>query len=350
MSSQSVNNSNYILSNHIDFEDLKIHFDEKVSDLATDIMERMYQVAARAIGSQARNGYEFPMNPEVLDYSLKWAKGKSVLEIGGASGKVSILHALAGANQVYMNELDENENKTFEESVKKLPLEIQKKIHAVPGDCLESLAKMETQVDLVLCSNVIHFFNDEKQDRFFQLLKKILKTGGQTICLNNSMNHKTPEIFEANPELTSITVSSLTLHDYSHGTAPVKIFFQERTPSSGDQVSMQFKAINLYKKEKGNTSWTPNREEFSGVNKKIKKMVVEVLNGAKNDDLFKAIEFGVLRLTCVTTRSYNEKTLTQLFDKQGYKALNTFYLGFHGHIIADSETNKRLVGGIFQKD
>lgn len=131
------------------------------------------------------------MNPEVLFELMSNVEGKSVLELGAASGENALLLGLAGAKEVFVNDIVKSEVKTFEKTIARLSSkEVREKFHAVAGDCLEIFEspEYEGRFDLIYARNFYHFFFGEKKDRLNALFKKLLKPKGLLVISTNSVN------------------------------------------------------------------------------------------------------------------------------------------------------------------
>ncbi|MBA3237999.1 MAG: class I SAM-dependent methyltransferase [Parachlamydiaceae bacterium] len=143
---------------------------------ALKVVKGVYEMRARDT-NDIRFGKVFPIYPEIFGYAALKARGEIVMELGGASGENAILLAFAGARKVYLNDINIEELDKFNALKKSLSQQIQEKLVSLPGDCLDTLSKrkaLDERVGLVLCRNLIHFFNDSQQKRFFSLLRETL--------------------------------------------------------------------------------------------------------------------------------------------------------------------------------
>ncbi len=132
---------------------------------AVELARQFYE--AKPMGIKIHKyGAAFPITPELLYYAMFLAKNETVLEIAGASGENSALLAFSGAKRVYMNDIVPDEVESFENLCNQLPSQVQKKIEPVLGNCFELLQlkpELKGTVGLLLCNNLLHFFNDEEQ-------------------------------------------------------------------------------------------------------------------------------------------------------------------------------------------
>ena len=167
---------------------------EKDQSLVSSIVGGAYESYGRFVkcaDGKNRYGRVFPMNPEVLFELMSNVEGKSVLELGAASGENALLLGLAGAKEVFVNDIVKSEVKTFEKTIARLSSkEVREKFHAVAGDCLEIFEspEYEGRFDLIYARNFYHFFFGEKKDRLNALFKKLLKPKGLLVISTNSVN------------------------------------------------------------------------------------------------------------------------------------------------------------------
>jgi len=136
---------------------------ERALSKAAEIAARIYET--RGPISQIKYGKRFPMDCEVLALAMQFAKeAKVALEMGGADGENAILLAFTSILLVYMNEICPEEMENFHELQASLPDDIKKKLISIMGSCfdlLRSNSELANKVGLILCRNLIHFFNDK---------------------------------------------------------------------------------------------------------------------------------------------------------------------------------------------
>ena len=321
-------------------EDLKI---------AAAIAQRIYEACIRSI-ADTKYGMAFPMNPEVLAYAMQLAKNETVLEIAGASGENAILLAFSDALRVYMNEIDPQENLAFKLLKAQLPDAVQKKLESIEGSCFDILAKkpeLSNKAGLILCRNLIHFFNKQEQADFCQLLKKLLKPGGRAIFTVNSVysDPRNKDTFEKNPDATCFTITQCLITDYAISRMPKDIIYREIALTTEDKVSCDYKTLYLYERKK-DAKWQVHRDEFQQLEPLVKDAIKTAVNN--NNGAIKEIKEGSVRVLISTFRLYNKENLSQFFKSQGFEVESTFCVGRDGHLVneADLFKNGQQIGVI----
>ena len=160
---------------------------------AVEIAKRIYEAPPRRV-SGGRYGTVFPAYPEVLAYAMSLIKEQEgeieAWEIACANGGNGMLLAYAGAKQVRFNDIDVAELQDLNSCIEKLPKEIFKKCEVLYGNCLnllEQKPEFANRAGFILCRNLLHFFTDKEQNAFLEMIKKMLKIGGQAIFTVNSV-------------------------------------------------------------------------------------------------------------------------------------------------------------------
>jgi hypothetical protein len=125
--------SKFEVETHVSKQQLKSFIKEKCPislKQASILIEEIYESQPRGIKSSGKNKYgqSFPMNPEFLLPLLQQAEGKTILELGAASGENSILFGCAGAKHVYVNDIEKLELERFQSHLKNFPEEIRKNL------------------------------------------------------------------------------------------------------------------------------------------------------------------------------------------------------------------------------
>ncbi len=143
---------------------------------AAKMVKRIYEAAPRYLIDDGRFGSAFAMNPEVMAYAMELLKkdsheqtGKVALEIGAASGQNAMLLAYSDAESVYANEINPGEIAQFKTLTRDLPENVNKKLKSLEVSCFDLLKikpELKNTIDLILCRNVIHFFNLKEQAEF----------------------------------------------------------------------------------------------------------------------------------------------------------------------------------------
>lgn len=320
-------------------EVLQEHLSEEFRDRvhmnkASDIVKRTYETRARSI-SNTSYGLAFPMNPELLGNIMKQAKNKTILEIAGASGENSILLAFAGAEKVYMNDIDPGELSTFENLKNTLPTDVSMKLESLPGDCFKLLDKkpeLSKSMDIILCRNLIHFFSDTEQSMLFNIVKKLLKPNGIAFFTSNAVYHdpNLEQICMAHPKATRFKFIQGLITDYSLGTMPCDIFYREINPVYEDIDCLSYQEYRLYQRdEKTAFKWVVDNQEFKKMNPQLQKSINQAFNEKKSE--ISKIQLGSVRILINHLRVYNIENFKQLFINNGFIVDNTYLFSYDGH-------------------
>lgn len=300
----------------------------------------------RSAGEKTKGGFVFPLQHEVLAWEMENAKDKIIVELGGASGEVSILLALAGAKLCYMNELEPSEIEGFKTLRQTLPDEIQKRLFTISGSCLDILEKqpsLKGRVDLIVCNNLIHFFNSEQQKQFFQLVKDLLKPNGRIVFTTNSIytHAEDRQTYEAHPLTTTFERRYGLIDNVRKYPLVVGQFYIDTIPCSDEEATMDYQIERLYIADRStNYKLKPNPGALAKIGKKreeIKKAFLEWKKDPKNAALLKSIQEGGVRYLKNSMRLYSPNTLINTMDANDLTAEETFVLGRNGHVIEGTD-------------
>ena len=156
-----------------------------------DLIDQYYDIPFRYIQSMIAGkhyGNAYCLHPEVLADIMSSSQNKVVLELGAARGENGILIGLAGACQVYINDINEEELKEGEKVIQQLPPHMQKKFTVVPGDCFKAFSdkRFEGKFDVIYARNLFHFFVGQTREKFVREVSRLLKPGGRLILVVNS--------------------------------------------------------------------------------------------------------------------------------------------------------------------
>lgn len=166
-----------LFSTNID--DLLKYFPEEERGRAHVILNRVCQIEE---GHKRIEGapldqvgvFQYPIAPETLEVLLSKAQGKNVIEFGGASGEISLLLLLAGANTVLLNDLHSPSLKEALEGLEKLPEKYQRKMKLKRGDCLQlslkEIGARGSYYDIIIARNLIHLLEKDKLDQFTEAI------------------------------------------------------------------------------------------------------------------------------------------------------------------------------------
>jgi SAM-dependent methyltransferase len=302
---------------------------------------------AKSVYESGRNiantsyGQAFPINPELLAYAMKLAKGETVVEIAGASGENAILLAFAGANRVYMNDICPEEMRTFRGLKSSLPKDVAGKLEAVEASCFDLLKikpELEGKVGLIFCRNLIHFFNAKEQEEFFQNIKKMLKPGGKAILTVNAA-YSFPaykKTIEKNPLVTSFKTTQTTVTDFDRGSTPVAIIQRDMEKCPEDAVSTNYEALYIYERNmQTGFEWRANKEALAKVDEALRPKIKKACADSK--ELLESILDGRVRVLTNHIRLYTKENLTALCEKHGLEVDFPFVTELKGHLIPECE-------------
>lgn len=318
---------------------------------ACKVIARIYQTT-RSI-KDAQYGRAFPMDSEVMAYAMENATNKNILEIAGAGGENSIMMAFGGAKQVYYNDISNQEVDAFKELHSSLPRKIQQKLEIIDGSCFDILKKkpkLADEIDLVICRNLIHFFNGEELEKFFDVVKKVLKVGGQIILNVNSkaaLLAGIDDYHENSPADFSFKTIQCLVTDYSQGTMPASILYRSAHACPTDQISTDYEQIYMYlRKNSTQGKWkafpdASGREDFAKIEEPVRKKITTAFEKDKQN--ISKIQSGSVRVLMSTFCAYSKYALRQLFRAHGFKVESTFITSNNGH-LADNYAGGGQIG------
>lgn len=323
---------------------------KKFQGVALAIARSIYKTAPRIIRG-TNCGRAFSMDPEILAYSMQIAKGKTVLEIAGAGGENAALLAFSGAEKVYMNEFSAREMESFCSLRKELPQEVQERLEPIQGSCFDILDKnprLQQKVGLVLCRNLIHFFNDQEQAEFFQKVKGFLRPDGRAIFTVNPKDLNTP-VFKENSDCTSFYQTLCLITDRNVSASPQSCIYQALTPCSGELVSSKFDEKRIYNRDKGKP-WVVDNMAFNRISSEHRTKIRTAMQENKGE--VQKIKNGSVRVLTTCIRLYSKENLAELFKKHGFEVEFTFAVGQDGHLIHEEGLleEERQVGVIVTLD
>lgn len=162
-----------------------------IGDVATDLIIPVYESPQGSFKTTVHGvhfGNAFNIHPEVLADTMNLARKKRVLEIGAASGENALLLGCAGAHEVYINDINEDELKRCRASLERLPEDIQRRFTIVKGDCLEvfDAPSFAGRFDVIYVRNLFHFFLGDKRKKFIEMVGRLLSPRGRLILTTNS--------------------------------------------------------------------------------------------------------------------------------------------------------------------
>lgn len=311
---------------------LQDHSEEGVS-----IVKRIYEAEARLVGEGPHLwGKVLPMNPEVMGYALQQVKGKTVMEIAGASGEHAILFALAGAEKVYLNDLENSEITTFEKLRANLPPNVKNKLESLKGDCLNILdlkPDLKKSVDLIFCRNLIHFFTFEQMKKFLVLLKDLLKPEGQAVVFCNSVysfydnNVHFKQFIKATHFQTIICVlegSIPSVGIISQVLSQCTIYCENKNCSIGKDDFI------IYEKNE-NQNGDFNLRELDRLGRDRLQIIWPDINNKV--ELLSSLIVGHVKVKVRHMNIYSKETLSELFESNEFKVKSSFVESSNGHLF-----------------
>lgn len=320
---------------------------------SVELARRFYEARPRGI-KDVKYGAAFPMTPELLYYAMFLAKNETVLEIAGASGENAALLAFSGAKRVYMNDIVPAEVQSFKDLCDQLPPQVQKKIEPVLGNCFELLQlkpELEGTVGLLLCNNLLHFFNDKEQGKFLNLLKKTLKPGGRAIFTANACygSSESKEMYERYPENTAWQNVQCFVQDYLRGGTPICRLYHSVLLSNPSKVSLDYQQYYLWLKDRTTSyDWIEDKSGYKALPPEVAEKLKQVVS--KNFENFKDLFNGSVRLVTSTFHLFREESIAALFKKAGFEVEQTFLIKGDGHLFfgEDPYENAYKVGIIIK--
>ena len=295
--------------------------------------------------SKPSYGIVFPINPEVMAFFMQRSKCRVVCELGGASGENILLAVFAGARKAYLNDLERGEIQHFKGLKQKITdKQTRKKFHSFEGDYSQILRykpDLENTINLLLCRNLLHFFNAKQQRNLLEITKKFLIPGGQAIFTVNSIYSMEEERRKEFACLDAVSFASRSyqLVDRSNEKLPPTYYplYRRIMPlekeSTRDARNESVKEL-LYKSDKQTGyKWTKvNKFSFPEEAEQVFSSEKESIRSVKKGEIYKLVNIVGM---------FNRRTLTKLFEEQGFEVECTFVTSAEGHLVHDAETSNR---------
>ena len=325
--------------------------------LISRIVGNIYEKSRGVMGKSANYGRVFPMSAEIMAYAIENAAGKNVLEMAGASGENAILMAFTKAKKVFYNDITPEEVENFKKNCQSLPNKIKEKLEVVSGsvfDILKISPKIKNDIDLIICRNLIHFFNDKQLEDFFDVVNKTLKVGGRIIVEVNSKDVLLSGLNVYNDTASNFSFNMVQtfVHDYARGTAPQAVLYRAASVFPLAQISTDYKQIYLYlRKKETQGKWklfpdAAGKEDFAQIEPAIRENIIKAFEAEKSQ--ISKIQQGSVRVVCSSANAFNRHSLRKLFNSHGFKVEAIFKVSTSGHISQD-KTEKGQIGIIAQR-
>jgi SAM-dependent methyltransferase len=324
------------LPDHVDLTDVKVlkpllapEFQtEEHLEAATRIAKSVYQASQRSIGTvvgpQNQFGFAFATNPEVMVPLMQAARGKCIMEIAGARGENAALLALAGAQTVYLNDVDVKEVMGFNILCRTLPANVQSHLESVPFDVftlLEKKPELRGKLDMVVCRNFLHLLTDQKIPPFFATVRELLKPNGQLILSCHSTTHFIEEFLKLKPNATMARYIKGDLCDHKDGQlTSLKTTFEllSETKEGDDPLKIDNIRPWIIKHVQGTLNVNPDDNEIRRMPGHLQKHVVASFQGEENLKTVQVIQNGFMQVYIGSMRFYSPQALTELLARNGF--------------------------------
>lgn len=313
--------------------------------IAQKIATKIYESHFRPI-HKSNYGRTFPMYPELLSYAAYLAKDRKVLEIAGAGGENAALLAFSQASHVFMNDICEGEINLFNDLRAELPLEISSKLTPLEGDCLnilETQPDLKKNIGLILCYNLIHFFNDDKMSQFMDLLKNLLTPDGKALIATNAV-YSSPAVYQAsleNQKADSFGSIRCYLNNYLTKPQQIQILNEIVYLSRPENVSTDYKEVYLYQNDSPlYTRLQKDPEGYKKMSSRISELVKNIIR--QNRCTIRSISRGSVRVVESHQRLFSQNTLATLFEGHGFTVEKCILLSVNGHLFEGTDPLGRV--------
>ncbi len=314
---------------------------------AVEVALRVYQVSSREI---AHATYEYSLNAEIHVWATKQAKGAVVAELAAGTGENGILLGYAGAKLVLLNDIEPKEAARFEELKKRISPAVANITKFDTGDCFAFLKNQAliSKVQLVLCRNLIHYFNGKKLTQFVQLLKNFLPEGGKAVLTANSVYQygEKKEFFEEHREVSYFgTIYCVyTNRDTRVPTEIFRKFFPISEKAANELDCTSSTELRIYDREPGK-SWVVDKEAYKQIPEEFKGPIKAAYE--TNKKAITALKNGSVRVMISHCRPlFNIQTLPAVFEKEGFKVVHTFATNNMGHLVTEGDLFKSHQPGV----
>ncbi|MES2252065.1 MAG: class I SAM-dependent methyltransferase [Pseudomonadota bacterium] len=273
------------------------------------------------------------------------------MELGAAEGDIACLIAFGEAKKVYVNDISEQEMRIFEDTKKQFPAYVKNKLESICCDYKDILMRkpeLRGACDFVLFRNGFHFLRDADYPSFFDLLRTVLKPGGQIIMTANSINIMIIKEMNRNSEIQQAFVSQdVSQHPTRFSNAVVRIqnhitkteteIFRETSLCHEDLLPIGFeKSAVCVRKQGGN--WGRSKKETGKITDAALRTRIVAKIDEHSGDLAKIHVGEVLYLTN-TSRYFAPANLIHLFANHGLETLGTLVFNSKGHTVARLTNN-----------
>lgn len=341
--------------------------DEKVLEFSRKLLNGFYETAPRFIKSvekeevslgsltlvtakdkTSKYGRAFPINPEILADLMKQCKGKTVLEIAAANGENSLLLGLAGAEKVYVNDIEPCELDIFARHLQALPEDMQTTFQMVLGDCFTVFEKEEysEKFDLIYTRNFFHLFAGEKRDQLITLAHRLLKPGGRLVISVNSAQYALNDIqiLKEHPEAYAFKRQQVLLRTPGRNVPVNGLGSLEVETDLSIVNPLEYRFIPVI-------TFPPNEITYHDITKEFPQAWQNTIKTMANG-LTRTRETrkqGV-HIDCHRTHiiCYTRHTLEKAFEGDSFNLVEFISTGEKGHIT--TENKEAFLNAVFEKN
>lgn len=350
-----------LLHSRVNFLDLKVlklfvkaeFHDDAFLAKAQQIAKRVFEAEARRVAvvkNAIDYGAVFPMNPEVFAVAMLMARNEIAVNLGGASGELTVLLGYS-AKLSYHNDINTEEVATYEGLKKEQPADVKAVLKCLPGDCLEILQKqplLRNRVGLIWSGNMLHFFDNQKMEKLFNLLKDLLKPSGRVILIGNATSGAYDDpackaTFEKYPFETYFIRKTCVINDRAKGTStPIYSSCVPRPTNMASTTPLQ----ELRLVEKGAST----QGQLVSYGESFVKLGLEDLEAGQGVQL--ALRTHAQRIAQLSSfyivlytshiRLYSDQTLRTLVVDRGFQVESIFHIAKDGHTTPDVDGTQQI--------
>ena len=317
--------------------------------LAGELLDTVYETQARYITSKVNGvqyGHVFLINPEIVADLMRFSQNKKVLEIGAARGENALLIGLAGAQEVYINDINPTELHECIKSIRRLPEKMQAKYHVIKGDCQELFedARYTELFDVIYARNIFHYFIGDQREQFVRLVCRILKPGGRLVLAVNSvfLSDECKMLVKEHPDAYVFKARMPTFRLPGNSNKKLLNGMDVTVESDIEKVDiMKFHWTTLIEfSEAGMIVYSELLHLSRDSQREVLKMASEMLklNGAKN------LELSGISLDCHTchTVCYTRSTIKKPFVGTNLEMVNALSTDSKGHVTPNQNDESSL--------
>ncbi len=287
--------------------------------------------------------YVYPLYSEVLAYAMELLKKntgheKIALEIAGANGQNANLLGYTDASRVINIDTNLKEIQIGNVINCVAPENVNKKLEWISADCfnlLKSKPELKHKIDVILCRNLLHYFNKEKMRDFFKLIGDALRQGGRAILSVNSIYQfkEGRKFFEENPDEPHMMLTQCYATDSVNKKNSISLFSELTRiidPRLDEMDASIFKVL-YEKSEATNHKW----KVFRGLYQSFPSALREKIKAAVDKHMpeLRKIKSGKVTVVETCPYFYSEHALARVCKAHGFEVEATCIVGENGHVI-----------------